>query len=87
MDVYVYWKDGGMERKSPMEYLIVTVPGKEGQDIDVLINGEKNGKVGETLILGEGFILVSVDLKDAEEKEVDLKDTTPTNPMKVEIKA
>jgi len=70
-----------------MEYLIVTVPGKEGQDIDVLINREKNGKVGETLILGEGFILVSVDLKDAEEKEVDLKDTTSTNPMKVEIKA
>ena len=70
-----------------MEYLIVTVPGKEGQNIDVLINREKNGKVGETLILGEGFTLVSVDLPDAEEKEVDLKDTTPTQPMNLEILA
>lgn len=70
-----------------MEYLIVKVPGKEAQDIDVLINREKNGKVGETLILGEGITLVSVDLQDAEAKEVDLIDTTPTKPMKVEIKA
>ena len=70
-----------------MEYLIVKVQGKEAQDIDVLINGEKNGKVGETLTLGEGITLVSVDLQDAEAKEVDLIDTTPTKPMKVEIKA
>ncbi len=70
-----------------MEHLIVSVPGKKGQNIDVLINRKKNGKVGETLTLGEGFTLVSVDLPDAEEKEVDLKDTTPKNPMKVRIKA
>jgi len=70
-----------------MEYLIVTVPGKAGQDIDVLINRQKNGKAGETLILGGEFTRVSVDLPDAEEKLVDLKDTTPTNPMKVEVKA
>ena len=31
-----------------MEYLIVTAPGKEGQNIDVLIKREKNGKVGKT---------------------------------------
>ncbi len=70
-----------------MEHLIVSVPGKKGQNIDVLINRKKNGKVGETLTLGEGFTLVSVDLPDAEEKEVDLKDTIPKNPMKVRIKA
>ena len=70
-----------------MEHLIVSVPGKEGQNIDVLINRKKNGKVGETLTLGEGFTLVSVDLPDAEEREVDLKDTTPKKPMKVRIKA
>ena len=70
-----------------MEYLIVKVPGKEGQDIDVLINRQKNGKVGETLILGEGFTLVSVDLQNAEEKQVNLEDTTPTKPMEVEISA
>jgi hypothetical protein len=70
-----------------MEYLIVTVPGKEEQNIDVLINKQKNGKVGETLTLGEGFTLVSVGLQDAQEKEVDLENTTPKKPMKVEIKA
>jgi hypothetical protein len=70
-----------------MEHLIVTVPGKEGQNIDVLINREKNGKIDKTLILGEGFTLVSVDLPNAEEREVDLKNTTPTKPMKVEIQA
>jgi hypothetical protein len=70
-----------------MEYLIVSVPGKEGQNIDVLINGEKNGKAGETLILGEGFTLVSVDLPDAQAKEVDLKNTTPTKPINVEVLA
>jgi hypothetical protein len=70
-----------------MEHLIVTVPGKEGQNIDVLINREKNGKIDKTLIMGEGFTLVSVDLPNAEEREVDLKNTTPTKPMKVEIQA
>jgi hypothetical protein len=70
-----------------MEFLIVIVPGREGEDIDVLINGEKNGKVGEVLTLGEGFVMVSVDLPGAEEKEVDLIDTTPTNPKSVEIQA
>lgn len=68
-----------------MEFLKVIVPGKEGQDIDVLINREKNGKVGEVLLLGEGFVLVSVDLPGAEEKEIHLCDTTPKIPKIVEI--
>ena len=70
-----------------MEFMRVIVPGREGQDIDVLINGEKNGKVGEKLILGEGFVMVSVDLTGAEEKEVDLRNTTPNHPIEVEIQA
>jgi hypothetical protein len=70
-----------------MEFMRVIVPGKEGQDIDVLINRQKNGKVGETLILSRELMLVSVDLPAAEEKEVDLKNTTPRHPMIVEIQA
>lgn len=71
-----------------MEYIKVVVPDREGQDIDVLINGEKNGKVGEVLTIGEeGFVLVSVDLPDAEEKEVELIGTTPHHPEIVEILA
>jgi hypothetical protein len=70
-----------------MEYMKVIVPGRKGQDIDVLINHQKNGKVGETLTLGEGYILVSVDIPGAEEKEIDLKNTTPRKPMKVKIQA
>ena len=70
-----------------MEYLKVDVSGRDRQDIDVLINGVQNGKVGQVLILGKGNILVSVDLPDAEEKLVNLCDTTPTHPRIVEIKA
>lgn len=69
-----------------MEYLKVVVPGREGQDIDVLINRERNGKAGGVLILGKGTLLVSVALPNAEEKEVDLCDTTPKYPKIVEIR-
>ena len=69
-----------------MEYLKVIVLGREGQNIDVLINGEKNGKVGEVITIGdEEFILVSVDIPGAEEKEVELINTTPNHPKIVEI--
>lgn len=70
-----------------MEFLKVIVPGRQGQDIDVLINRKRNGKAGEVLILGEGFVLVSVDLPGAEEKEVDLRNTTHNHSMEVEIQA
>lgn len=71
-----------------MEYLKVIIPDKEDPNIDVLINGEKNGKVGQVIILGrESIILVSVDLPCAEEKEVNLCATTPTHPMIVPIQA
>jgi len=70
-----------------MEYLKVIVPGRDGQDIDVLLNKERNGKVGQVLVLGKGMVLVSIDLPNAEEKQVDLCDTTTTHPLIVEIKA
>jgi len=70
-----------------MEYMKVDVPGRDGQDIAVLINRVPNGKAGQVLILGKGNILVSVDLPAAEEKLVNLCDTTPMHPRIVEIKA
>ncbi len=71
-----------------MEYIIVTVPGKEGENIDVLINGEINGKVGETIILGNsGFVMISVDLPGAEEETIEVKNTTEDHPMDIEVKA
>ena len=46
----------------------------------------RNGKTGQVLTLEEGYVLVSVDLPDAEEKVVDLWDTTPANPKVIEIR-
>lgn len=70
-----------------MEFLKVLVPGRNGQDINVLINRQQNGKIGEVLILGKGVVLVSVDLPGAEEKQVNLRDTTASHPRIVEIMA
>jgi hypothetical protein len=70
-----------------MEYLKVVVPGKKKRrDIDVLINGEKNGKAGTVIILSRGFLQVSVDLPGAEVKEIDLRNTTPSHPLVAEIR-
>ncbi len=69
-----------------MEFIKVTVPGREGEDIDVLINGEKNGKTGETIMLGSsGFVSISVDLPRAEEKIIEVKNTTAEHPMIIEV--
>jgi hypothetical protein len=69
-----------------MEFIKVTVPGNASDDIDVLINGEKNGKAGETITLGgSGFVIISVDLSGAEEKTVDVNNTTAVNPMHIEV--
>jgi hypothetical protein len=70
-----------------MEYFKVVVPGRENQDIDALINSKRNGKVGDVLTLGEGYVLVSVDLPDAEAKVVELWDTTPADPKVIKIRA
>jgi len=70
-----------------MDFLKVVVPGKECQDIDVLINEHKNGKATEVLTLNRGFVLISVDIPDAEEKPVDLCNTTVSRPRIEKIKA
>ena len=69
-----------------MEYFKVVVPGRERQDINVFVNTMRNGKTGQVLTLEAGYVLVSVDLPDAEEKVVDLWDTTPANPKVIEIR-
>ena len=70
-----------------MEFIKVNVPGREDDDIDVLINGEKNGKTEETIILGSsGFVVISVDLPAAEEKTIEVKNTTAEHPMIIEVK-
>jgi hypothetical protein len=70
-----------------MEHIKVTVPGRESDNIDVLINGEKNGKTEETIILGSsGFVMISVDLPAAEEKTIEVKNTTPEYPMIIEVR-
>jgi hypothetical protein len=69
-----------------MEYIIVTVPGREDEKIDVLINGEKNGKTGEVIILGSsGVVSVSVDLPTAKPQTEDVIDTTPNHPMLIKV--
>lgn len=68
-----------------MEFLKVVVPNFEGQDLDVLINRERNGKVGEVLMLNEGYMWVSVDYAGASDTLMYLSDTTPTHPKILEI--
>jgi hypothetical protein len=69
-----------------MEYIIVTVKGRPQEDAAVLINGEHNGRTTELLTLGEpGWVFVSVDLAGAEEQQVDVRNTTPSKPIRVHV--
>jgi len=68
-----------------MEFLIVKTASKTENKISVIVNGEKNGYVGEPIQLEEGFVEISVDLPGAETKEIELMDTTPTKPVEVTI--
>lgn len=70
-----------------MEFLKVVVPGKESQDIAVLVNRARKGKAGEVLTLNSGYVLVSIDLPNAEEAVIDLCDTTPTQPHVLKVRA
>jgi len=83
-----------------MEYLKVKVLDETGTDIDVLINGEKNGKIEEVLTLSEGWVTISVNIKadkielydvtqghpgkDINDGSIELCNTTPTKPMIIE---
>jgi len=68
-----------------MEYLIVRLSKPFEGKISVLINGQKNGFINETLTLEEGFVRVSADVKGAKPKTLELLDTTETKPAEVTI--
>jgi hypothetical protein len=68
-----------------MEYLIIRLSKPSQDKVSVLINGKKNGYVNDTLTLEEGFVKVSVDIKDAKPKVIELTGTTPTKPAEVTI--
>lgn len=71
---------------SLMEYIIVRIAGQPTAEVDVLINGEKNGTTGSLLTLGTpGSVFVSVDRPTANERKIMVWDTTVAHPMEVEI--
>jgi hypothetical protein len=68
------------------EYIVVRVKDRPAARADVLINGEKNGMTGEVITLGSrGWVFISVDLPKAKPKNLNVKNTTPSHPMQVEI--
>jgi len=76
-----------------MEYIIVFIDAGIAKKISsifkkipVLINGEKNGYVGETVMVEEGITTISVDMPGAIASEVAVEDTIPEEPMKIFIK-
>jgi hypothetical protein len=69
-----------------MEYIIVEIKDQPNVDAEVLINRQPNGRTGVLLTLGgPGWILVSVNWPGAEERDVEVKNTTPLHPMNVDI--
>ena len=71
---------------SLQEYIKVFVKDAPQTRAPVVINGETNGVTGELLTLGSpGWIFVSVQLPNAHERKVNVKNTTPSHPMIVEI--
>lgn len=69
-----------------MEYIIVKVKDQPNVDAVVLINGQTNGRTGVLLTLGgPGWILVSVYWPGAKAQELEVKNTTPSHPMNVDI--
>ena len=70
------------------EYLKVLVPGREEEEIYVLLNRKKSGrKVGEVLTVSKGYVRVSVDMEGAVEKREFVTGTRATAPhvTKIEI--
>jgi len=68
-----------------MEYIRVKVNDREEEKIPVLVNGEENGFTCDVMQLEEGFVEISVKLKGAETKEIELVDTTADHPKEVLI--
>jgi hypothetical protein len=75
-----------LKNSNPMEYIIVEIKDKPNIDTDVLINRKPNGRTGVLVMLGgPGRILVCADWPDVEEQRVDVKNTTPSHPIKVTL--
>jgi hypothetical protein len=69
-----------------MEFIRVRVKDQPDVQADVLINGQRNGRAGALLTLGSpGWVFISVDLPNAQQREVNLRNTTASHPMNVEI--
>jgi hypothetical protein len=69
-----------------MEFIRVLVKDQPTLQADVLVNGQRNGTTGELITLGSpGWKFISVDLPAAGQQNVNVKNTTPTRPMRIEI--
>ncbi len=71
-----------------MEYLKVAVAGRKDNEekVSVLINGQKNGIIGNIIQCSDGYVEISVDLPGAIAQTVNLELTTASQPKEVEIK-
>jgi hypothetical protein len=77
---------GSTPEASLMEFIRVLVKDQPTLQTDVLINGQRNGTTGELITLGSpGWKFISVDLPAARQQNVNVKNTTPTRPMQIEI--
>jgi hypothetical protein len=69
------------------EFIRVNIKDQPAKRADVFINGERNGTTGELITLGSpGWIFISVNLPDAQPQNVNVRNTTATHPMIIEIK-
>ena len=67
-----------------MEYLVVRLYGHDSSTgIHVLVNGEQNGFIGDTLILDSGVVYISADIEGADTRKIYLFGTAPASPMEV----
>ena len=65
------------------EYIVVEVPGREGQPVDVLIDDYPSGRIGELIQVSRNEWEISVDLPGSPTLIRDVKNTTHLNPMRV----
>jgi hypothetical protein len=69
-----------------MEFILVYVKNEPAAHDPVLINGQLNGTTGSLITLGSpGWIFVSVDRPNAQQQNVNVKNTTALHPMTIQI--
>ena len=69
-----------------MEFIRVLIKDQPNVQVDVLINGQRNGTTGQLITLGSpGWKFVSVDLPTARQQNLNVRNTTATHPMIIEI--